>query len=291
MSSFLLQRAIVHQLFTNPINLHVISNVNSYFKSNLGLARDCLEKAEASATTETSETTEKKKRKKKKKAKSSEDPLASTASTADSSTKPSDSAKSETLTPKTSDPLKTVSDNPLSNETGESLKDKPSELSNPANSVKGENVGDSSKSAKSDSDTVDKENETNNSTNNSSEVKLTGSKYKTRAEPKEQSAESALRGNPFDSTKDIFKQSESSKTVSKTKDTVAMKQKLVKKSISGESTGSVESGGGEETVAKEGREVAKDMVCDGVAARKKLHTCGLCGREEVTAKTFKRCQK
>ena len=40
-------------------------------------------------------------------------------------------------------------------------------------------------------------------------------------------------------------------------------------------------GGGEESV---------DESCDS-STRKKLHICGLCGREELTAKTFKRCQK
>ena len=44
---------------------------------------------------------------------------------------------------------------------------------------------------------------------------------------------------------------------------------------------------GEGLVAKEDMEASKD---DG-SSRKKLHICGLCGREEVTAKTFKRCQK
>ena len=49
-------------------------------------------------------------------------------------------------------------------------------------------------------------------------------------------------------------------------------------------------GGGEEPVTKEETEVVKETLNDG-GARKKLHSCGLCGRLEVSAKTFKRCQK
>ena len=44
---------------------------------------------------------------------------------------------------------------------------------------------------------------------------------------------------------------------------------------------------GADSVAKE----EKEAVPGDSGARKKLHTCGLCGREEINAKTFKRCQK
>lgn len=49
-------------------------------------------------------------------------------------------------------------------------------------------------------------------------------------------------------------------------------------------------GGGEEPVAKEEMEIVKETLNDS-GARKKLHSCGLCGCLEVSAKTFKRCQK
>ena len=49
-------------------------------------------------------------------------------------------------------------------------------------------------------------------------------------------------------------------------------------------------GGGEELVAKEETEVVKETLNDSLA-RKKLHSCGLCGLLEDSAKTFKRCQK
>ena len=52
----------------------------------------------------------------------------------------------------------------------------------------------------------------------------------------------------------------------------------------------VDRDGREEPVTKEEAEVAKEVVGD-YGARRKLHSCGLCGRQEVSAKTFKRCQK
>lgn len=49
-------------------------------------------------------------------------------------------------------------------------------------------------------------------------------------------------------------------------------------------------GGGADLVARVEPEVVKESLNDS-GARKKLHNCGLCGRQEVSAKTFKRCQK
>ena len=163
----------------------------------------------------------------------------------------------------------------------EFVEDKASELTNPDSAQKTE----SSDSSKSDSDTLDKEREADDDPTKSDEAKLTETKQSQAKNcPKKQGADSAVIdiGSP--------KLSDSSNII---KGTSAMKQKTVKKSISIESTGSVKSGGGEELVAKEDGEIAEDMTAsgDGAIARKKLHTCGLCGREEVMAKTFKRCQK
>lgn len=229
---------------------------------------------------------EKKKRKKKKKAakSSSIDPTLTTSDSAtavaDGKTKASDSAETSRtiLTHKNTDSLKTDMDN--STEGGsESTEDTVSELTNPDS---GKNT-ESSESSKSDSDTLDKLRETSDGLSKSDEVKLTETKSLAKDCLKEQSANSATGSDPP-------KLSDSSNII---KGTSAMKQKMIKKLITKESTGSAESEGGEEPFVKEEGEVTKDMAAggDGAAARKKLHTCGLCGREEVTAKTFKRCQK
>jgi hypothetical protein len=167
--------------------------------------------------------------------------------------------------------------------TSESVKDKPSKPTTPdGDSTK--KLTESGESLKSDSDTLDKERERNDDTEKSSDkAKLTQTESYTENCLKEQgAAESAVGSAPL-------KLNDSLEVLSGSKGTSAMKQKI-KQSISTEST---ESGGGGvevEPVAKEEGEVARDMT-EGAAARKKLHTCGLCGREEVTAKTFKRCQK
>ena len=228
---------------------------------------------------ETSETDKKRRKKKKKAAKSINDPALTSDSTPAGDGQAMADKSSETshtpLTPKNIDPLKTDTDSPPKVGTDESVKDKASELTNPKKS-----------GSKSDSDTFDKERETNDDPDKPTDrAKLTETNPKTKNCSKEQGAESAVGST-------LPKLSDSPEFLSETKGTSAMKQKTIKKSISKEST---ESGGGEaEPVAKEEGEVAKDVATCGdgaAAARKKLHTCGLCGREEVTAKTFKRCQK
>ena len=225
--------------------------------------------------TETSETEKKKRKKKKKTAKSSNDPALTSDSTPAGDGQAKADKSSETslslLTPKNTDPLKTDTDSPPKTGTDESVQDKASELTNPDGAKK--------TGSNSDSDTFDKERGTNNDSDKSSDqAKLTETlKSKTKDCPNKQGAESAVGSTPL-------KVSNSVEFLSETKGTSAMKQKTIKKSISKENT---ESGRGE------AEPVAKDMAAgtDSAAARRKLHTCGLCGREEVTAKTFKRCQK
>lgn len=249
------------------------------------LARDFVERVEeAAAMAETSETEKKKRKKKKKKgSKSSNDTTPasdSTPSNADGQqAKEADdlSGTSHTqLTTKNTDPLKTDTDNSSKTESG---KDKASELTTAQDGAKRKT--ESGESSKSDSDTLDRERESSedgDSDKPGDQTKLAKTRSKKKGCPKEQTAESAVgSASP--------KLGESLQVTYETKGTSAMKQKTVKKSIS------CESGGGEsEPVAKEEGEVGKDMAFGG-DSRKKLHTCGLCGREEVTAKTFKRCQK
>ena len=261
-------------------HMHINQLISTYYNkffSQLSFIQNwpetCLERAEASAMTGTGETEKKKRKKKKKTAKSSNDPALTSDSTPAGDGQAKTDKLSETshslLTPKNTDPLDTDTDSPPKTGTDESVKDKAFELTNPDSAKK--------TGSKSDSDTFDKERETNDPGKSTDQAKLTETNSKTKYCLNEQDAESVVGSTPP-------KVSNSSEVISETKGTSAMKQKTIKKSISKEST---ESGGGEV------EPVAKDMASggDSPAARRKLHTCGLCGQEEVTAKTFKRCQK
>ena len=179
--------------------------------------------------------------------------------------------------------LKTDRDSSSKTGISESDRDKTSKLSTPDDGAKKRT--ESSESSKSDSDTLDRERERerNEGHDKSSDgVKLTQTSPHTKNCLKEPSAESAALGDAS------LKMDDSLGALSQSKGTSAMKPKT-KRSISKEST---ESGGeGVEPVANEEGEVAREGGDGSAAARRKLHTCGLCGREEVTAKTFKRCQK
>ena len=256
--------------------------VSLFLSSTAGLTRDCLE---ASARLEANEMDKKKRKKKKKASKSSKDTSDSSSAAA------AGGGKVLAVADKLSDiggtllttSLKTDRDSSSKTGASESDKDKASKLSTPDDGAR--KFAESSESSKSDSDTLDRERkrEGNDGPGKvSDEAKLTQTSPHTKNCLKEPSAESALGNAPL-------KVNDSLGALSQSKGTSAMKPKA-KGSISKEST---ESGGeGVEPVANEEGEVAREGGDSGAAAaRRKLHTCGLCGREEVTAKTFKRCQK
>ena len=229
--------------------------------------------------------TKQKRKKKKKSGKSSViDPTNSTTTVAaaDGDTKASADSAKLPETSQTHPNIKTNTNNDESS--GVTVVDQPAESVDPggAKTTTVESGGNS----RSDSDTLEKE-----ASDSCGKSKLTKTESETKAEPKQQNDESAVKGSR--DADDALAINESSKVDSETKGTCAMKPKVIKQSISEETAGSVEGGEGEEPIAKEEREVAKGVTVggDGAAARKKLHTCSLCGREEVTAKTFKRCQK